>query len=165
MKFCKLSFLSLVAATLVACGGGGGGDAPAAAADAADKYVGTWAACGKATATSTTSTKVTFIFSKTGATSLNQTVTDVDYPISNCTGTPFNPQTEVFSTVINGTKVIGGSTVDIVTSTQTNPAGTPFNQILFVNGTSLQYGSTDTGTTADANGYPNALGSFTLTKQ
>jgi hypothetical protein len=167
MTFLKLALTAVITTTLLACGGGGG-DAPAPApapAATTDKYVGTWSACGKASATSTTSSKTTFVFVKTDATSLNHTVIATDYPAVGCTGTPSAPTTLVYNTVINGTKAVGDATVDTVISTPTDTSKAAFKQLLLVNGSSLQFGFAGTGATFDVNDYPNTLSAFTLTKQ
>jgi hypothetical protein len=91
MKFCKLSLLSLVVATLVACGGGGGGDATPAG-DAADKFAGTWGQCVPVTGTAgLLSVRSDLVYTKTGANNLTYSLNGTGYSAANCAGTKLNP--------------------------------------------------------------------------
>jgi hypothetical protein len=167
MKFYKLSLLSLVAATLVACGGGGD-SAPAANAD---KYVGSWAICVPTTSTTNgvLSGRATYVFAKTTETALSVSLDYTFYGTTNCAGSASTTSTGVATGTVNlnGTKTVGTDTVDrlnfALTSKVDAELNGPFKDIGLISGNTLKFGASSA---ADAEGYPTAIDSTgVFTKQ
>jgi hypothetical protein len=173
------NMFSLVAMTavLAACGGGGGDAAPAPAAaaplaaGAADKYAGAWGLCSPvANATNgVLSARTLFVYTKTGATTLNLSLDGQGFKAANCSGTVFNTVTGIVTAAvtINGTKLVGTQTVDRLDiaskSATVASANGNFKDIALVSSTTFISGASSL---ADANGYPTLLDTATvLTKQ
>jgi hypothetical protein len=136
--------------------------------DVADKYVGTWSKCTALGAAS--SFKVTIIATRTSATSIAYTYTDLDFATVNCTGasTPF--YSEEGTVAYKGTKTIGADTVDMGEGTITKDSDATTTEprtekdISLVLGNTLYFG--DDNAALGADGYPTAIfKAFGLTKQ
>jgi hypothetical protein len=164
MKICKLSLLSLIAATLVACGGGDGdGDG-----DAADKFAGTWGQCVPVTGTpGLLSVRSVFVYTKTGANNLTMSINGTGYSAANCAGTKLNTTNGIATgtVVINGTKVINGQTVyrfDTNSVSSVASLNGNFKDVALITGTTFTFGNGAN----DAEGYPTVLDSTgVFTKQ
>lgn len=143
-----------LAAVLSACGGGGD-DAKLVSNGTTDPYVGNFqSACIQENPgnPATTSYRIKRSVVKKSQTVAEVTESYVDYSGPSCagTGTPVPGNSGTIATVtINGTKVVGGKTVDKVTIVE--PIGTEKN-IIYTDGSSLFFGE-DSGT-VDAEGYP-----------
>jgi hypothetical protein len=160
------NLFSLVAMTAVLAACGGGGDAaPAPAqlpAGAADKFVGSWGSCAPVTGAvnGVLSARTLFVYTKTGATTLNLSVDGQGFKSAGCAGTAFNTITAIgtANVTLNGTKLIGTQTVDRLDYVAKSTSITAFNgnlkDVALVSGTTLTFGGTSV---PDANGYPTAL--------
>lgn len=187
MRLDRLLLTVICSSVLIACGGGGdeppaavsGADAPAGAtpaesstpvtgADAADKYVGIWATC---IPVQQNSIHWTVENRKTSATSVDYDLNiSVHVGSSSCEGpaNPANTYSEQGSVVYQGTKIVGGDTVDKgeghVTSNSDNDPPSIEKNISLVSGNTMFFG--DDTSLPDADGYPTAIDrSFFLTKQ
>jgi hypothetical protein len=165
----RIKFFSVIilSASLAACGGGSDAPAAPATADVADKYVGTWSKC--TGITPTTSFKVTVVATKTSATSIAYTYTDLDFATVNCSGASTPSYSEEGTVAYKGTKTIGADTVDMGEGTITKdsePTSTEprvEKDISLVAGNALYFGD---DATLGADGYPTAIfKAFGLIKQ
>jgi hypothetical protein len=168
MKLSTLFSLVAASALLSACGGGGGGTAAPAAVpvagpvEASDKFVGSWAHCDPVTgaANGVLSAKTVFVYTKTGATTLNLSVDGAGYKAANCAGTAFNSITGVATAgvTLNGTKLIGTQTVERLDMVGKSATITALNgnlkDIALVTATTMQFGASSV---PDANGYPTVI--------
>ena len=167
-KFTSYALVSAAVLTMLAACGGGGGDAPVAApvpastADATDKYVGSWGLCTPVTnaTNGVVSSRATFVFTKNSATSLSLKVNGTGFSAANCTGAVLNSLVDVVkgTYTLNGTKIIGNDTVDLINLTSTSATIPSFNgsfkDIALVTGTTLYTGASSA---ADAQGYPTVI--------
>jgi Carboxypeptidase regulatory-like domain len=127
-----------------------------------DQYVGTWVGCNNFT--DGTSDRETTTFVKSSASSLTLTDVTVSYNGAGCTGVPTGaPTTQVGVITFAGTKLVGAVAADKLIFTVSNPSSFTFNQIIFINGSTMKIGETDIAPGAD--GFPNSFDLDVLTKQ
>jgi hypothetical protein len=141
------------------------------AVTAADKFVGSWGSCTPVTgaANGVVSVRTLFVYTKTGATTLNLSVDGQSFKAANCSGAVFNnvPAIGTAAVTLNGTKLVGTQTVDrldyLAKSTDIAAFNGNLKDIALVTGTTLTFGASSL---ADANGYPTVLDTAdVLTKQ
>ena len=168
-----LSILTSAAAlTILAACGGGGGDSTAVATGAgagttpgdASRYLGTWSGC---TSFGTSSEKETVVITPQAAEIFAVNFTDVKFAAPACAGPASSTTTGTGTVALSGTKTIGADTVDKGIVTQAGQAAE--KQVFLVKGTgpvTLSFGRPGgEGGPVDAEGYPNTLDSFSLTKE
>jgi hypothetical protein len=127
-----------------------------------DQYIGTWVGCNNFT--DGTSDRETVTFVKSSATSLTLTDVTVSYNGAGCSGAPINASTTLVGMVtFDGVKLVGAVAADKMIYTVTNPTSFTFNQIIFINGSTMKIGETDIAPGAD--GFPNTFDPDVLTKQ
>jgi hypothetical protein len=169
MKLLTLLHVVTMSVAISACGGGGsggGGDVALASspATAADKFVGSWGdTCVPSTnggANGILSARPVFVYTKTGANSLNLSIDALGFAAANCAGVASKTVVGASTAAItlNGTKQIGTQTVDrldLVAKSTTNPLfNGNFKEIALITGTTLTLSA---ASTPDSNGYPSAL--------
>jgi hypothetical protein len=127
-----------------------------------DQYIGTWVGCNNFT--DGTSDRETVTFVKSSATSLTLTDVTVSYNGAGCSGAPINASTTLVGMVtFDGVKLVGAVAADKLIYTVTKPTSFTFNQIIFINGSTMKIGETDIAPGAD--GFPNTFDPDVLTKQ
>ncbi len=153
----KITLSALLAAfALTACGGGSDDsddETPPAAAEAADKYVGTWASACEVTG-GASSRNFVWTLNKAGAAAVTGSHAINNWANTTCTGTPNAVNNMDLAFTIDATGTASGKIVD-KTSASVSVGGQV--KLLFAIEGNTMYSSAYLGSAPDADGYPTQL--------